>query len=85
MTAGAKPPGKRQAMREAKHLAAGEIIRYLDVGQPNDDHGCEHPCPGCSAVREALIELSERLEAESKIKTYSGGHWYERAKAKRNG
>jgi hypothetical protein len=75
-----KAPSKRQAMREAKHYAAGEIQTYLDAGQPSFDHECDEgqgPCSGCRVVREALTELSIKLERESGRELLSG-HWWQK-------
>jgi hypothetical protein len=79
-----KPPSKRQAMREAKHLAAGEINRYLDVGQPIEDHGCVDggdPCEGCQRVVAALRELAHNLANEAGLDTYNGGMWWDKRDA----
>ena len=74
---------KRLAAREAKHIAAGQITAYLDVGQPNDDHGCEYPCSECAAVREALIELAAKLEEQAGLDVRQG-FWFERGEVSRH-
>jgi hypothetical protein len=68
---------KRLAAREAKNIAAGQIMSYMEVGQPNEDHGCEYPCAECETVREALRNLATKLEEQAGADVRVG-YWWER-------
>ena len=75
----AKRLTKRSARVEAKRITAGEITRYLDTGQPAEDHGCADPtpCRECQLVRQALRQLAGELERPSG-QDGMGPYWWER-------
>ena len=73
---------KRSAAVEAKRIASGEITRYLETGQPAEDHGCADPdpCRECVLIREALEKLSVQLEQPSGVGGL-GPYWWQRRPA----